>query len=179
VKKIDRNIQSRSPNVKCIRKFVTPSRLASRVSRAQTLTAMSLAVFRRQSAACVRPWLLSTPSRALATEASQAGAVEPSTSTLPESNTHFKITLRRSAISLQENIKGTLVALGLKRRHQTVYQRHTPEAAGMILMVKELVEVENVPASAVRTQHEQTMERKASRGYAVTGSAVGDSVLGL
>lgn len=56
-----------------------------------------------------------------------------------------------------------------------MYQRHTPEAAGMILRVKELVEVENVPESAVRTQHEQTMERKAPRGYTVTGSKFEDA----
>lgn len=53
---------------------------------------------------------------------------------------------------------------------QTVYHVHTPEAGGKILKVKELVEVENVPASAVRTQEQQRHERKASRGYAVAGS---------
>jgi hypothetical protein len=47
---------------------------------------------------------------------------------------------------------------------QTVYHAHTPEAAGMILVVKELVEVENVPASAVRTAEQQRAERKAPGG---------------
>ncbi|KIM62718.1 hypothetical protein SCLCIDRAFT_118938 [Scleroderma citrinum Foug A] len=84
--------------------------------------------------------------------------------------THFKITLRRSAIGLGEKKKETLVSLGLHRRMQTVYHAHTPEAGGKILKVKELVEVENVPASAVRTQEEQRQERKAPRGYAVAGS---------
>ena len=36
--------------------------------------------------------------------------------------------------------------------------------------MKELVSVENVPESAVRTKWEQRQERKASRGYEVTGS---------
>ena len=53
---------------------------------------------------------------------------------------------------------------------QTVYHRHTPDIAGKILTVKELVAVENVPASAVRTKWEQRQERKAPRGYSVTGT---------
>lgn len=88
----------------------------------------------------------------------------------PELNTHFKITLRRSAIALGERKKETLTALGLHRRMQTVYHEHTPESAGKILKVKELVEVENVPASAVRTQSEQRWERRAPRGYSIGGS---------
>lgn len=87
-----------------------------------------------------------------------------------EPNTHFKITLRRSAIALGERKKETLTALGLHRRMQTVYHEHTPEAAGKILKVKELVEVENVPVSAVRTQSEQRWERRAPRGYSIGGS---------
>ena len=53
---------------------------------------------------------------------------------------------------------------------QTVYHPHTPEAAGMILAVKELVEVQNVPASAVRTAGQQRAERKGPRGFVVVGS---------
>ncbi|KAF8124745.1 hypothetical protein EV363DRAFT_700372 [Boletus edulis] len=88
----------------------------------------------------------------------------------PEPNTHFKITLRRSAIALGERKKETLTALGLHRRMQTVYHAYTPEAAGKILKVKELVEVKNVPASAVRTQSEQRWERRAPRGYTIGSS---------
>ncbi|KAF8657147.1 hypothetical protein AX16_002261 [Volvariella volvacea WC 439] len=87
-----------------------------------------------------------------------------------EPNTHFKITLRRSAISLGDRMKGTLVSLGLHRRHQTVYHRHSPEVAGKILAAKELLEVENVPESAVRTKQEMRQDRKAPRGYKVVGS---------
>ena len=53
---------------------------------------------------------------------------------------------------------------------QTVYHEHSPINAGKILRVKELVEVENVPASAVRTKTEQRQARKAVRGYQVLGS---------
>jgi ribosomal protein L30 len=75
----------------------------------------------------------------------------------------------RSAISLGERKKATLKTLGIHRRMQTVYHPHSPECAGKILAVKELLKVENVPASAVRTKTEQRWERKASRGYSVVG----------
>jgi large subunit ribosomal protein L30 len=84
--------------------------------------------------------------------------------------THYRITLRRSAIALPKHIKGTLVSLGIHRRMQTVYHEHSPINAGKILAVKELVEVENVPASAIRTKQEQRQERKAPRGYKLVGS---------
>ena len=51
-----------------------------------------------------------------------------------------------------------------------MYMPHCPESAGKILLLKELVEVENVPASAVRTKIEQRQERKATRGYTVQGN---------
>ncbi|TFK81683.1 hypothetical protein K466DRAFT_531498 [Polyporus arcularius HHB13444] len=106
--------------------------------------------------------------RSLATSA--ASSTAQSSTTTGEPLTHYRITLRRSAISLPQNIKGTLEALGIHRRLQTVYHRHTPDIAGKILTVKELVTVENVPESAVRTKWEQRQERKAPRGYSVTGS---------
>ncbi|KAJ7256208.1 hypothetical protein B0H12DRAFT_978872, partial [Mycena haematopus] len=84
--------------------------------------------------------------------------------------THFKITLRRSAISLGEKKKGTLAALGLHRRNQTVFHPHKPDIAGKILAVKELLEVRNVPASEVRDKLAQRQERKAPKGYQVVGS---------
>ena len=105
-----------------------------------------------------------------------SGLSTPTTpTTTPDSsqqipNTHFKITLRRSAISLGDKIKGTLLAMGFHRRFQTVYFPHTPEMAGKILKVKELVEVENVPEHLVRTKRQQRQERKATRGYKVVGS---------
>ncbi|ESK83465.1 ribosomal protein l30 [Moniliophthora roreri MCA 2997] len=87
--------------------------------------------------------------------------------------THYKITLRRSAISLGDRIKATLESLGIHRRHQTVYHRHTPEAAGKILRVKELVEVENVPEYLVKTKQEMRRDRTAVRGYKVVGRKEG------
>ncbi|KAI0025916.1 hypothetical protein F4780DRAFT_720369 [Xylariomycetidae sp. FL0641] len=57
---------------------------------------------------------------------------------------YFRITLQRSAIGLPQRTRGVLAALGLRRRHQTVFQPVGKDAAGMIMKVKELVAVEEV-----------------------------------
>jgi len=112
------------------------------------------------------------------TVAALASLPPPSSASMStEPNTHFRVTLRRSGISLGKRIQGTLAALGLRRRMQTVYHAHTPETAGMILAVKELVEVENVPARAVRTAGQQRAERKSARGFVVVGSRVESRLL--
>ena len=100
----------------------------------------------------------------------------PSSSNTPplssiEPPTHFKITLHRSAIGLPDRISRTLEALGIHRRMQTVYHRFSADIAGKILQVKELVEVQNVAASDVRTPEEARRERKAVRGYQVVSRA--------
>lgn len=119
--------------------------------------------------------LLASPTPQLSSSSSSSSPTAPG-----EPYTHFRITLRRSGISLGKRVQGTLAALGLRRRMQTVYHSHTPEAAGMILAVKELVEVQNVPASAVRTAGQQRKERKALRGFVVVGSKrEGSSASGL
>ncbi|KAI9434299.1 hypothetical protein H4582DRAFT_1978601 [Lactarius indigo] len=79
-------------------------------------------------------------------------------------NTHFRVTLRRSGIFLGKRVQGNLAAIGLRRRMQTVYHLHTPEAASMILPVKKFVEVESVLVNAVQMAGQQRAERKAPRG---------------
>jgi ribosomal protein L30 len=91
--------------------------------------------------------------------------------------THFKITLRRSAIALGRRKQETLHTLGIHHRHQTVFHRHSPEVAGKILFVKELVEVENVPASMVRTKTEMMLERRAPRGFLVVGNRLKENLI--
>ena len=113
--------------------------------------------------------VLSQTSRSLSAAAAPPLRSEAAASTTQSTTTHFKITLRRSAISLGEKKQGTLKSLGLHRRMQTVYHRHSPEVAGKILHVKELLEVENVPQELVQTKQEQRQERKAERGYKVVG----------
>jgi ribosomal protein L30 len=87
--------------------------------------------------------------------------------------THFKITLTRSAISLGKKVQRTLLALGFHRRFQTVFFPHSPEVAGKILRVKELVRVENVSQEMVMTKQQQRHARKADRGYKILGSRQG------
>ncbi|KAH7073424.1 hypothetical protein BKA62DRAFT_308993 [Auriculariales sp. MPI-PUGE-AT-0066] len=99
---------------------------------------------------------------------------KPPRSASGELLTHFRITLRRSAIALPERFGRTLTALGLHRRMRTVFQPHGQVAAGMILKVKELVEVQNVPASAVRTQAQMRQERRPARGYVVEEMAMSE-----
>jgi large subunit ribosomal protein L30 len=64
--------------------------------------------------------------------------------TTTASKTFFRITLLRSSIGLPLKTRAVLTALGLKKRMQTVYQPITPDAAGMIMRVKELVDVREV-----------------------------------
>ncbi|PKI82689.1 hypothetical protein MVES1_003885 [Malassezia vespertilionis] len=73
----------------------------------------------------------------------QAGTPRLS-STNAEPTTHFRVTLRRSAIGLPKRSAQILEALGLHRRLQSVYHAQTPSIAGAILGVKELIHVENV-----------------------------------
>ncbi|CAG8621945.1 12632_t:CDS:2 [Gigaspora rosea] len=76
----------------------------------------------------------------------------------------FKITLRRSPIGLPRKHRAAVKALGLSKLSQTVYHSHTPIIAGMILKVKELLEVKNVkrvPTPEERKHHTEP-------GYVVT-----------
>ena len=56
----------------------------------------------------------------------------------------FRITLLRSAIGLPTRTAGVLAALGLHRRLKTVYHPVTPDVAGQVFAVKELVDVQEV-----------------------------------
>ena len=56
----------------------------------------------------------------------------------------FRITLHRSAIGLPKSTRAVLEALGLRRRNHTVFKPVSPQFAGMIMKVKELVKVQEV-----------------------------------
>ncbi|KAI2467270.1 hypothetical protein F4781DRAFT_402702 [Annulohypoxylon bovei var. microspora] len=75
----------------------------------------------------------------------------------------FRITLHRSAIGLPRRTNGVLAALGLRKRDQTVFQAVSPQSAGMILKVKELVKVSEVDRAL--TPKEMRDERKSVPGY--------------
>ena len=69
-------------------------------------------------------------------------STQPAATSSP--TTHYRITLRRSAIGLPKHTGRVIEALGLRKRLQSVYHRQSPDIAGMVLAVKELVHVENV-----------------------------------
>lgn len=83
--------------------------------------------------------------------------------------TFFRVTLHRSAIGLPQRTRGVLAALGLRRRTQTVFHRVTPDAAGMIMKVKELVRVEEVDRAL--TPGEVRDERRPDPGFYVETAA--------
>ncbi|KAI0162821.1 ribosomal protein L30, ferredoxin-like fold domain-containing protein [Pestalotiopsis sp. NC0098] len=75
----------------------------------------------------------------------------------------FRVTLHRSAIGLPERTRGVLAALGLRKRTQTVYHPVSPQFAGMIYKVKELVKVQEVDKAL--TPKEMREERRPERGF--------------
>jgi len=58
-----------------------------------------------------------------------------------ENKTLF-VTLVRSPIGYTKDQKQTVLALGLRRMHQTIEHRDTPALRGMIRKVEHLVQVE-------------------------------------
>ncbi len=55
----------------------------------------------------------------------------------------IKVTLRKSAIGEKPKTRATVRGLGLRRLHQTVEHRDTPEVRGMLAKVSHLVKVED------------------------------------
>ena len=77
---------------------------------------------------------------------SQSTVAQNGTQPSDTATTHYRVTLRRSAIGLPKQTGRVLESLGLHKRLQSVYQPQNPATAGAILAVKELVHVENVRA---------------------------------
>lgn len=76
---------------------------------------------------------------------------------------YFRITLMRSGIGLPKRTQGVLKALGLRQRMKTVFYPVTPEVAGQIMKVKELVAVQEVDRAL--TKEELKAERKPDPGF--------------
>ncbi|KAL8945533.1 MAG: hypothetical protein Q9222_007924, partial [Ikaeria aurantiellina] len=83
---------------------------------------------------------------------------------------YFRITLLRSAIGLPSRTTGVLRALGLRKRMATVFHPVSPQVAGQIMAVKELVAVSETDRAL--TKAEMREGRRPERGYYVE-SAVG------
>ena len=54
----------------------------------------------------------------------------------------IKVTQVRSGIGRPERQKATLIALGLKKMHQTVEHEATPQIVGMVNKISHLLKVE-------------------------------------
>ncbi len=65
---------------------------------------------------------------------------------------YFKVTLLRSAIGLPRRSSDVLNALGLRKRMRTVYHPVTPDTAGQIMKVKELVDVQVTERALTNTE---------------------------
>jgi ribosomal protein L30 len=78
-------------------------------------------------------------------------------------NGFFKITLRRSTIGLPLKLRKVVQALGLRRLQQTVYHSQTANIAGMILKVKEILQVRNVK----RIPALEERKKRAEKGYII------------
>lgn len=121
-----------------------------------------------------------------------ASALRRAMSTAASPTTHYRITLRRSAIGLPKRTGRIVEALGLRKRLQSVYHQQSPTIAGMVLAIKELVHVENVrqlelPGTANQAQPELIwvnqdgevvdagrLARKAPKGFKVVGNLVNE-----
>ncbi|KIW01159.1 ribosomal protein L30 [Verruconis gallopava] len=87
---------------------------------------------------------------------------------------YFKITLLRSGIGLPYKRRGVLAALGLRKRMTTVYHPVSQDIAGMIMSVKELVDVEEV--AECKTKEQMKAERRPDPGFYVEKKAGGSFV---
>jgi len=79
----------------------------------------------------------------------------------------FRITLIRSAIGLPAKTSGVLRALGLRKRMRTVFHAVSPQVAGQIMKVKELVAVSEVE-QAMTTQEIKEARRPDPGFYVET-----------
>merc|ERR1711939_333035 len=95
------------------------------------------------------------------TMAMQSAATAASTA----AQSYFRITLMRSAIGLPKKSSGVLAALGLHKRLRTVYHPVSPQTAGMVFAVKELVDVQEVDQAL--SKREMRELRRPDSGFYV------------
>ncbi|KAI8052618.1 uncharacterized protein B0P05DRAFT_562179 [Gilbertella persicaria] len=82
---------------------------------------------------------------------------------------YYKITLKRSTIGLPQDVRAASKTLGLFRLHQTSYKPVNASTAGLILKLKELVQVQVVDHIPTK---EELKAAKPARGYTVVGSKI-------
>ncbi|GME70436.1 unnamed protein product [Ambrosiozyma monospora] len=77
----------------------------------------------------------------------------------------FKITQLKSTIAMPAKKKNTMRSIGLRKRHQTVYLDITPQIAGSLAGVKELVKIEL--AETKKSREQMRLERKSDPGFVI------------
>lgn len=90
------------------------------------------------------------------------GIFTPATPATNEAGQFWKITLTRSPIGLNPQVRENVRALGFKRRGNVVYRSITNELAGKILKIKEIVKVELVGKA-------ESLKTPAANGFEVIG----------
>lgn len=83
---------------------------------------------------------------------------------------YFRITLIRSAIGLPSKSLNVLKALGLRKRMNTVFHPVSPQVAGQIMRVKELIAVSEVDEAM--TKQEVHEARQPDPGFYVESRAI-------
>lgn len=78
----------------------------------------------------------------------------------------WRLTL--AAIGLPKKTNLVLESLGLRKRMQSVFHTVSPQTAGMVLKVKELVKVEEVAGR--QTIQQIRAQRRPASGFEVTGN---------
>jgi large subunit ribosomal protein L30 len=78
---------------------------------------------------------------------------------------YYRVRAIRSLIGLPRRLRETYYTLGLKRRGSVIYQRVSPGAAGQLMKIKELVNVQLVER-ALTSKQEKGL-RKTKPGYIV------------
>lgn len=78
---------------------------------------------------------------------------------------YYRIHLYRSFIGLPRTIGKTCEALGLSKTGKVVYKKVSPQSAGQIVKIKELVKVDLV--ESLETEKIEILSRKSDPGYKV------------
>lgn len=78
---------------------------------------------------------------------------------------YYRIQLYRSYIGLSKSIASTCQALGLSKTGRVVYKKVSPQIAGQVVKIKELVKVDLV--ESLQAQEQELLSRKSDPGYRV------------
>ncbi|ORX34272.1 hypothetical protein BD324DRAFT_653541 [Kockovaella imperatae] len=108
-------------------------------------------------------------------QSSSSSLKSPTAQSQSPPKTHHFVKLVRSTIGLQQVYKDTVRSLGLKRRHSVALVPFNKGFGGMLIKVKELIEVRNVTKQEGLDLLRRTKDRSEGAGVVPTGLAFGGS----